>query len=177
MKSSRFPIDDHINFFTIEVKGVYQSDINLIHRDGTAETFSSYSTTIDNIGVAIVITVKTPIMGTWELQSSAGITSGVIVKGKGRIDFTSQLLKKVGGIPYPIPDSSPVTGSNMTVGLTVKDIAETDLVDTIILRSKTDAILKKQNVTSNDRHSPRVISADFEVPLEFLAISNNNSGN
>lgn len=110
MTSLRFPIDDHINFFTIEVKGVYQSDINLIHPDGTAESFSSNSTTIDNIGVAIVITVKTPIIGTWELQSSAGITSGVIVKGKGRIDFTSQLLKKVGGIPYPIPGSSPVTG-------------------------------------------------------------------
>lgn len=59
----------------------------------------------------------------------------------------------------------------MTVGLTVKDIAETDSVDTIILRSKTDAILKKQNVTSNDRHSPRVISADFEVPLEPFRIT------
>lgn len=58
------------------------------------------------------------------------------------------------------------TGSNITIGLTVTDIDENDNVETIILRSNTDVVLKKRDFTSHNKKSPRIMSADFEVPME-----------
>lgn len=126
------------------------------------------NSTIDVVGVTTTLSIKKPVVGEWRLEKLGRNTWRVIVKGKGDISFDSQLLEEKDGIPFPMSSLSPVAGSNITIGVTVKDINDNSTVNKIILRSDENNIIKEFGYENTYE---RVIYANLAIPVQAFRIT------
>ncbi|XP_061188708.1 uncharacterized protein LOC133196872 [Saccostrea echinata] len=170
-------VDTDLSLMTVRIEGLSSaSQVSLDRPDGTSQIFSGTSS-VDVIGSTTVISVKNPPSGRWKLHKNGAGTWKVKFGGSGNIDFTYKFMEDVHGIQYPISGTSPITGSKITISVTVNGLPATARVTDIILKKPDGTVLNVIPVKDTYSGTSRVLYANYIVTSQEFFVSINGSLN